>query len=130
MGKEFKMAWRLVLATLVIVLLAGCGPKATSEITLWNEIPIMAGAVKEEYKGNAYKYPAYFYTMDLERSAVEKFYNGKLVEYGWEILTIGEMRVNGIDNHNLVIAKEAHSATIDVFAKDGVTHVGVVFYNQ
>ena len=113
---------------LVTTLLAACARTSSSEITFWNDLPIMPDAVEMRAISNQYEYPACNYTIKADMDAVEEFYDEQMEIAGWELLGKGDTSAAGMDAIDLWFAKDKHTVSVQIFMKDDRTYVGLVLY--
>lgn len=122
------MPKRRLFALLVMASLAGCGPKPTAEITFWNEIPVMPGAVEIKERDNLKEYQVYQYVVSADLESAEEFYRDELKKQGWEILGASKPNVNNVPATVIWAAKGGYTGQIEVYLKGDVTHVALMLY--
>ena len=119
---------KAILALALLFFVAGCGPKPTTEITFWNGIPVMPGAVEIKERDSLKEYQVYQYIVNADLESAEKFYRDELKKQGWEILGASKPNVNNIPATVMWVAKGGHTGQIEVYLKGDVTHVALMLY--
>jgi hypothetical protein len=97
-------------------------PRSTA-MDVWRDLPIFPGGI--ESNDTTADHPIYHYIIEnADVDAVQRFYKGQMQATGWQLLGTSDMGGADIGKaYALWFAKAQDIVTIDVFAKENMTHV-------
>lgn len=89
-------------------------------VSTWKSLPIFPGAIESQDQHIGYHYT----TADADLLAVRHFYEDEMLAMGWDLLSIADVSSADIGKGWLLLfTKDQTIARVDIFTKEGLTHV-------